>query len=115
LPGVIHPVLGGKRSPDRVLVPWQGWALPARDFVLTRAMEVLVHSDDLAASVGLEPPEFPRGSADVVLALLASVAATRHGVTAVLRTLSRPQRQPRTVGAFQDVCAVALAWHGHLA
>ncbi|MGL5818087.1 MAG: maleylpyruvate isomerase N-terminal domain-containing protein [Phycicoccus sp.] len=100
LPGVIGPVLEGTRTPDRVLVPWQGWALPARDFVLTRAMEVLVHSDDLAASIGVEPPGFPRESADAVLALLASVAARRHGVTAVLRTLSRPQRQPRTVTAF---------------
>ncbi|MGL5911240.1 MAG: maleylpyruvate isomerase N-terminal domain-containing protein, partial [Phycicoccus sp.] len=60
----------------------------------------LVHSDDLAASIGVEPPEFPRECADAVLALLASVAARRHGVTAVLRTLSRPQRQPRTVTAF---------------
>ncbi|MGL5818135.1 MAG: maleylpyruvate isomerase N-terminal domain-containing protein [Phycicoccus sp.] len=100
LAGALQPVLDGARSPDRVLVPWQGWALPTRDFVLTRAMEVLVHSDDLAASVGVEPPEFPRESADAVLALLASIAATRHGVTAVLRALSRPQRQPRTVAAF---------------
>ncbi len=37
---------------DRVvLVPWQGWALTLDDFLTTRMMEIVVHSDDLAASV----------------------------------------------------------------
>ena len=83
-----------------MLVPWQGWSLSSADFVLTRTMEVLVHSDDLAASIGVETPRFPDEAADAVLALLASVAAERHGQVAVLRALSRPQRSTGPVPAF---------------
>lgn len=100
LPGALEPVLAGRRHPDTVLIPWQGWSLSSADFVLTRTMEVLVHSDDLAASIGVQTPRFPDGAADAVLALLASVAADRHGQAAVLRALSRPQRASGSVSAF---------------
>jgi hypothetical protein len=100
LPAALAPVLDGSRTPDAVLVPWQGWALSSADFLLTRTMEALVHSDDLAASIGVDTPHFPDEAADAVLGLLASVAAERHGQAAVLRALSRPQRAPRSVAAF---------------
>ena len=100
LPAALAPVLDGTRDPDTVLVPWQGWSLSSADFVLTRTMEVMVHSDDLAASIGVQTPRFPDGAADAVFGLLASVAADRHGQAAVLRALSRPQRAPGSVSAF---------------
>ena len=100
LPAALAPVLDGERRPDTVLIPWQGWSLSSADFVLTRTMEALVHSDDLAASIGVPTPRFPAESADAVLALLASVAAERHGQAAVLRALSRPQRSTGPVSAF---------------
>jgi hypothetical protein len=100
LPAALAPLLDGSRVPDTVLVPWQGWSLSSADFVLTRTMEVLVHSDDLAASIGVETPRFPDEAAAAVLALLASVAAERHGQAAVLRALSRPQRSTGPVSAF---------------
>ena len=100
LPAALAPVLDGSRTPDSVLIPWQGWSLTAADFVLTRTMEAIVHSDDLAASIGVETPEFPPEAADAVLGLLASVAAERHGQAAVLRALSRPQRSTGPVSAF---------------
>jgi len=100
LPPTLAPLLAGERDPDTVLIPWQGWSLSSADFVLTRTMEVLVHSDDLAASVGVDTPRFPDEAADAVLALLASVAAERHGQAAVLRALSRPQRAAGPVSAF---------------
>ena len=93
-------MLDGTRTPDSVLIPWQGWSLTAADFVLTRTMEAIVHSDDLAASIGVETPVFPAEAADAVLGLLASVAAERHGQAAVLRALSRPQRSAGSVSAF---------------
>jgi len=86
--------------PDSVLIPWQGWALSVTDFVLTRTMEVLVHSDDLASSIGVTTPRFPDESAYAVLGLLASVAADRHAHAPVLRALSRPQRAGGPVSAF---------------
>jgi hypothetical protein len=100
LPGALAPVLDGSRRPDSVLIPWQGWSLTAADFVLTRTMEAVVHSDDLAASIGVDTPRFPDEAVDAVLGLLASVAAERHGQAALVRALSRPQRSNGPVSAF---------------
>ena len=83
-----------------VLIPWQGWSLSVEDFLLTRMMEIVVHSDDLAASIGLETPEFPDDVVTPVLDLLTGLAVRRHGSTAVVRTLTRPQRAPSSVTAF---------------
>jgi hypothetical protein len=100
LPAALAPVLDGTRTPDAVLIPWQGWSLSAADFVLTRTMEAIVHSDDLAASIAVDTPTFPEEAADAVLGLLASIAAERHGQAAVVRALSRPQRSTGPVSAF---------------
>lgn len=93
-------LLDAPREPDAVLIPWQGWALRTDDFLTTRLMEMVVHSDDLAASVDLPTPVFPEAAVTPVLALLAGVAARRHGQAAVVRALSRPQRAPTSVSAF---------------
>ena len=85
---------------DTVHLPWQGWSLHTADFVVTRCMEMLVHGDDLAASVGVPTPEYPLPVVRPVLALLTDVAVRRHGQTAVVRALSRPQRAPDDVSAF---------------
>ena len=91
------PVVGRRGS---VLIPWQGWSLSVNDFLLTRAMEVVVHSDDLAASVGLETPTFPDDVVGPVLDLLTGLSVRRHGSTALVRALTRPQRAPSSVTAF---------------
>ena len=88
------------RIPHQVRIPWQGWSLTTEDFLVTRAMEIVVHSDDLASSVGLDTPEFPDDVVTEVLRLLAGVAVRRHGQAAVVRALSRPQRAPGSVSAF---------------
>jgi hypothetical protein len=96
LPGALEAV-----TDDRaVLIPWQGWALTARDFAVTRLMEIVVHSDDLAASVDLPTPQFPDEAVREVLTLLTAVAVEKHGQTALVRALSRPQRAPGSVSAF---------------
>jgi hypothetical protein len=96
LPGV----LAAPRDPDTIAIPWQGWSLTTDDFLATRSMELVVHADDLAASVGLPTPEFPASVVEVVVHLLAGVALRRHGQTPLVRALSRPQRAPRSVSAF---------------
>jgi hypothetical protein len=93
-------LLAAPRTPDTVHIPWQGWSLATDDFLVTRSMELVVHSDDLAASVGLTTPTFPDPVAAHVVDLLAGVAMRRHGQAAVVRALSRPQRAPRSVSAF---------------
>jgi hypothetical protein len=93
-------LLGAARDPDTVHIAWQGWSLHTEDFLTTRMMEIVVHSDDLAASVGLPTPQFEEGVVGPVLGLLTGVAARRHGQAALVRALSRPQRAPATVSAF---------------
>ena len=88
------------RTPDAVLVPWQGWTLATADFLLIRMMEMVVHSDDLAASVDLPTPDFPDDVVAAVLGLLTMVAVERHGQTPLVRALARPQRAPGDVSAF---------------
>jgi hypothetical protein len=93
-------LLGAPRQPDTVFIPWQGWSLSTEDFLTTRMMEMVVHGDDLAASVGVETPTYPDDVLRPVLGLLTGVAVRRHGQTAVVRGLSRPQRAPGSISAF---------------
>ncbi|MET8912303.1 maleylpyruvate isomerase N-terminal domain-containing protein [Micromonospora sp. NPDC004551] len=76
------------------------WSLTLDDYLTTRLMELAVHSDDLAVSVGVPTPELPAEVLDPVLALLTRLAVRRHGQPAVLRALSRAERAPASVTAF---------------
>lgn len=87
-------------APSTVLLPWTGAALGTEDFVVTRLLEIVVHSDDLAASVGVPVPQFDADVVEPVVRLLADLALRRHGQDALVRTLSRPQRAPGTISAF---------------
>jgi hypothetical protein len=87
-------------APPTVYIPWQGWALDTDDFLVTRLMEMVVHADDLAASVAVPVPEFGPGVLDPVFRLLTALSVRRHGQDALVRALTRPQRAPATVAAF---------------
>jgi hypothetical protein len=52
----------------------------------------VVHSDDLAVSVDVEPPPLPEHVLGPVLALLVGISLHRHGQAAVVRGLSRRER-----------------------
>lgn len=92
--------LGSQEAGRSVHLPWQGWSLTLDDFLVTRMMEITVHGDDLAASLGQEPPELPDTVLGPVLGLLVGVALRRHGQSAVVRALSRAERAPATITAF---------------
>ena len=81
-------------APPTTYVPWQGWALATDDFLVTRLMEMVVHADDLAASVDVPCPDFGPAVLDPVFRLLTALAVKRHGQDALVRTLTRPQRAP---------------------
>jgi len=70
------------------------------DFLTTRLMEIVVHNDDLAVSVGIPTPEMPARAFETVADLLTRMAVRRHGPTAVLRALSRAERAPETIAAI---------------
>jgi hypothetical protein len=84
----------------RVTAPSGEWSLTLDDFVLTRLMEVAVHSDDLAVSVSVETPSLTEDAVLPVLTLLSGIALRRHGQVAMLRALTRRERAPATITAF---------------
>jgi uncharacterized protein (TIGR03083 family) len=83
-----------------VFLPWGPWSLTLADLLVTRMMEMTVHGDDLAVSVGRTAPELPAAVTDTVVTLLARLAVRRHGPTALIRALSRAERAPATIAAF---------------
>jgi hypothetical protein len=85
---------------DRLFQAPAGWALTLDDFLVTRMLEISVHCDDLAASVGVPTPPLPAEVLDPVLDLLCRLAVRRHGPTAVLRALSRAERAPASIAAI---------------
>ncbi len=98
LEGVRH-LLSDNIARDVVLITWQGWSLQRGDFLLTRMLEIVVHSDDLAVSVGVPTPEFPDEVFAPVRDLLLRLAVGRHGQSAVISTLTRRERS-QEISAF---------------
>jgi hypothetical protein len=88
--------------PDRVarLPLWGRWSMLLDDLLVSRMMELAVHADDLAVSVGVETPPLPPAAVEAVVDLLTRLAVRRHGPTPVLRALSRAERAPDTIAAF---------------
>jgi len=95
----VRSLLADGSARDVVPVPWQGWSLPRADFLLTRLVEIVVHSDDLALSVGVPTPEFPEEAFGPVRDLLVRLAVRRHGQSAIVGTLAREERT-RVISAF---------------
>ncbi|MFF5494852.1 maleylpyruvate isomerase N-terminal domain-containing protein [Streptomyces aquilus] len=89
-------------EPDRAvrLPVWGDYALSLDDFLTTRLMELVVHTDDLAFSVGIPTPELPGPAVEATVGLLTRLALRRHGQSAVLRALSRAERAPARITAF---------------
>ncbi|MFJ8598884.1 hypothetical protein ACIREM_09155 [Streptomyces shenzhenensis] len=83
-----------------VFMPQTGWALRLDDFLVTRMLELAVHRDDLAVSVGLTVQDLPEAAFDPVLVLLTRLAARRHGQAALLRALTRTERAPAAINAL---------------
>ncbi|QNE17272.1 hypothetical protein F1D05_04260 [Kribbella qitaiheensis] len=89
-------------TPDRAvrISLWGPWSLTLEDMLVTRMMELAVHSDDLAVSIGVPTPVFPDSSVQTVVDLLTRLALRRHGQIPVLRALSRVERSPASITAF---------------
>ena len=79
---------------------WGPWAVPLDEYLVSRLMEFVVHSDDLAVSVGLDTPEFPRHVNETVIDLLTRMSLNRHKAIDVVRALSRKERAPSDITAF---------------
>ncbi|GAA4586935.1 hypothetical protein GCM10023194_34470 [Planotetraspora phitsanulokensis] len=79
---------------------WGPWSLTLDDFVTSRLLEIVIHSDDLAYSVGVPTPALPGEAVETVVDLLARIAMRRHGATGVVRALSRAERAPASISAL---------------
>ncbi|GIJ42583.1 DUF6968 family protein [Micromonospora andamanensis] len=87
-------------QPSYRIVDLGDWGLAVDDFLLTRLLELVVHTDDLAVSLGLPTPEMPAAATELTSDLLTRIAAWRHGPLAVVRALSRRERAPETISAL---------------
>lgn len=93
-------VLAGELDDRAVLIPWAGWSMVLDDFLTGRMLEIVVHGEDVAASVGFTAPELSRAVLDPVVGLLTRLAMRRHGQGNVVAALTRTERSPRTISAF---------------
>jgi hypothetical protein len=78
---------------DRLVAALGGRMLTLDDFCRTRLIEVLFHIDDLAASVGLSPPDTDVDGRNIVIETLVGIARMRHGDWPVLHALARDERR----------------------
>jgi len=69
-----------------------GMVLSLDEYLVTRIVELVTHTDDLASSVGLPTPEPDPVAATLAIDCLVSLARRRHGDLAVLRALTRRER-----------------------
>jgi uncharacterized protein (TIGR03083 family) len=83
--------LDGEPS-DRLIRVYMDVVLRYDDYLLSRICEVLIHADDLAVSLGIEPPPTPQMASDLAIDHLVAVARRVHGDRAVLIALSRRER-----------------------
>jgi hypothetical protein len=69
-----------------------GLVLTLSEYLRTRMVELVIHGDDLAASVGLAFGPLSTDLGGIVIGTLVDVARVRHGDLAVLRALTRRER-----------------------
>lgn len=87
--------------PGRLVQVFGDLVLTLDDYVVTRLIELVVHADDLAVSVGVALPQLPAAATAVVVDTLVEVARIRHGDAAVVRALTRRERD--TVEALRVI------------
>ena len=81
-----------RQQADRAIVVLGGRPMLLDEYLTTRLVEIVVHSDDLAASLGRPEPEFEPDATDRVVGCLIEMAARRHGSLAVIRAMTRRER-----------------------
>lgn len=67
-----------------------------QDFVRTRIVELVVHTDDLNVSIGRSPHSHAQEVWDITLGVLAQLAAVRYPPVEVVRAFARTDRASRT-------------------
>ena len=71
-----------------------GLVMTLDEYLRTRVVELVVHADDLAASLGVELAPPRPATCGIAIDVLVGVARIRHGDMGVLRALARRERDP---------------------
>lgn len=87
-------------APDTRVRVFGGMEMALDAYLDTRLVELTVHADDLATSLGIESPDLGEDATRRAVAVTAELARRRHGAHAVLRTLTRAERAPGSISAF---------------
>lgn len=69
-----------------------GSAIRLGDYLTTRLVELVVHADDLAVSLGEPTPDFSAAATEAVTACLTALAALRSSPLEVIRAMTRRER-----------------------
>lgn len=86
---------------NRRIEAFQGVVVTVEGYLRTRLVELVVHIDDLAVSVGEEnEQELPQDAYEEVAIVLAQVAVRRYGGLPVVRGLARSERHPGAIRAL---------------
>lgn len=99
LRGSLDRLRDGRLEADRSVIVRSGLAIRLADYLKTRLVELTVHADDLAGSVGESPPDFGEEVWRTVATVVAAAAIERNGARVAALSLARPDDTPR-VGAF---------------
>ena len=82
----------GSEPEERLVKVYGNLVMYLNDYLVTRIVEILVHADDLALSLGIDTPAFPDAAYDLATEHLLKVARLQHGGRAVLMAFSRRER-----------------------
>lgn len=86
------PSLLGDESVARTIAVIGGMALTLDEYLCTRLVELSVHLDDLAVSLGDAGADLPADAATLARLVCAEIATRRDGPLAVLRAMTRAER-----------------------
>ena len=87
-------------EPSRLIAVLGGIPIRIDEYVKTRLLELVVHMDDLAASLDAPPPDVGDEALEIVSTLLSTVADVKHGAWAVIRAFTRRERMLSWPGVF---------------
>jgi uncharacterized protein (TIGR03083 family) len=93
LPARLRPAVDA--APEGRLVPVvqvRNGAARFDEYLVTRVVELVVHADDVACSVGTAAPEIPPPVLAVVTSAFLDLAVARSGGVAVVRAFARRER-----------------------
>jgi uncharacterized protein (TIGR03083 family) len=76
----------------RLVQVYADLVLTLDDYLVTRLVELVVHADDLALSLGVARPQLPDDATGLVITTLVEVARRLYGDAAVLTALTRRER-----------------------